>query len=37
MNIGGIPTNIVRGQPRRVEYLKFSTFANLVPNCEDEW
>jgi len=37
MNIGGIPTNIVWGQPRRVKYLKFPTFANLVSSYELQW
>jgi len=36
MNIGRIPTNIVRGQPKGSKCLKFSTFTNLVLGCEVE-
>jgi len=36
VNIGGIPTNVVRDQPRGAKCLKFPMFANLVPSCEVE-
>jgi len=36
VNIGEIPTNIVRGQPRGAKCLKFPTFANLLSSYEVE-